>query len=93
MAMLNIEIELELEGTIRNGDEAVGEFGQYVADASISSVSVSKSERPFGGIKWVFTYSDLLEGLDAKSADIVKANIMKAFHDEIDQAILEDAAT
>lgn len=92
MASIFFEVECEVEGSIQRAEPDVGIMGPYVEDADLSSVSMLVYRRTVG-LKRTWTNIDLLEGLDAKSADIVKANIMKAFHDEIDQAILEDAAT
>lgn len=94
MASIVFEVECEVEGRVIRGDESVGEFGPIIEDADLSSVSMlspSFVERPDGRFKWSHRSIDLLEGLDATARNIVIANIMDAFGEEIDAAILQDS--
>lgn len=89
MASITFEIEAECEGRITAAEPDVGIMGPGVEDANLSSVSMLVAHRGDKGRVWRAV--DLLEGLDAKSRNIVIANIMAAFSTEIDEAILSDA--
>lgn len=89
MASIVFEVECEVEGRVIRGDESVGEFGPIIEDADLSSASMLVAHRGDRGRVW--RYIDLLEGLDVTARNIVIANIMVAFANEIDEAILSDA--
>lgn len=89
MASIIFEVECEVEGRVTPAEPDVGIMGPGVEDADLSSVSMIKAGCSDKGIVW--RNIDLLEGIDAKSRNIVIANIMAAFSTEIDEAILSDA--
>jgi len=91
MASITFEVECEVEGNVRPAEPDVGIMGPYIEDADLSSVSMLKAVRSFQPSYSVKYQSvDLLAGLDPKSRAIVIANIMEAFSDDVDEAILED---
>ena len=90
MASIFFEVECECEGVITRPEPDVGIFGPGVEDADLSSVSMLKTRRTDAG-RFVWDNYDILDGLDAKSRDIVIGNIMKTYASEIDEAILSDA--
>lgn len=93
MASIIFEVECECEGVITPAEPDVGIFGQGVEDVDLSSVSMiafralSKS----GGRANVWESVDLLEGIDKAARQRVIQNIIAAFSDDIDEAILSDA--
>lgn len=89
MASYAFEVEVEIEATMRRGDESVGEFGSVIDDLDLSSVSMLVSERKMRGIK--YRNVDLLDGLDKTARDQVIKNILSAYGDEIEEAVYEDA--
>lgn len=93
MASITFEIECECEGTITPAEPDVGIFGCGVEDADLSSVSMLVHVRHdyITGKHSHWRNVDLLEGLDAKARATVIANIIAAFGDDIDEAILSDA--
>lgn len=93
MASIVFEVECECEGRITPAEPDVGIFGEGVEDADLSSVSMLvrvphdwKTDKPA-----YWRNVDLLEGLDAKARDTVIANIVAAYQDDINYAILSDA--
>ena len=88
MGSIVFEVEAECEGTIRRGDESVGEYGNGIEDADLSSVSMLKCRRGDKGLVW--DNIDLLDGLDKTARQTVIDNIMRAFSAEVDDAILGD---
>jgi hypothetical protein len=89
MASYAFEVEVEIEATMRRGDESVGEFGSAIDDLDLSSVSMLVSERKMSGIK--YRNIDLLDGLDKAAREQVIKNILAAYGDEIEEAAYEDA--
>lgn len=89
MASIVFEVECECEGTVTPAESDVGIMGPGVEDADLSSVSMLVARRKDG--KTVWNGYDLLDGLDAKSRDIVIGNIMKTFQNDIIEAVLSDA--
>ena len=91
MASVVFEVECECEGLVFPPEPEIG-IGREVGNADLSSVSMLKWVRGNPpGVGGRYDSIDLLDGLDAKSRDIVIANIMAAFPTEIDEAILSDA--
>lgn len=90
MASVIFEVECECEGVVIPVEPDIG-AGRAVDAADLSSVSMLVATRKNGTLRTWWRPVDLLEGLDAAARKIVIANIMDAFGDEIDAAILEDA--
>ena len=90
MASITLELECECEGTITPAEPDVGIFGKGVEDADLSSVSMLKMVRVTGSWKSRYENIDLLDGLDKQARETVIANIVAAFGDDIDEAILSD---
>lgn len=90
MASYAFEVEVEIEATMRRGDESVGEFGSVIDDLDLSSVSMLVAVRkPFQPTK--YRNIDLLDGLDKTAREQVIKNILAAYGDEIEEAAYEDA--
>ena len=94
MASIVFEVECECEGKVTRADESVGYPGNEIEDADLSSVSMLKWVRETGSVfgrrSGHYKNIDLLDGLDSAARNIVIANIMSAFSDDIDEAILSD---
>lgn len=91
MASYTFEVEVEIEATMRRGDESVGESGNVIDDLDLSSVSMIVRNGPTWSIFSTTHSIDLLDGLDKAARDQVIKNILAAYGNEIEEAAYEDA--
>ena len=91
MASYAFEVEVEIEATMRRGDESVGEFGSVIDDLDLSSVSMLVRKRNPFPASHTYVSIDLLDGLDKAARDQVIKNILAAYGNEIEEAAYEDA--